>query len=295
MPEGPALKLLRGLPAPPPPAPPAQLAAAIQMLTSYHNHTRWSDGAPTLAAQIQAARATCLDELGISDHYVLAPGGEEVEWSMAPDLLGDYLLELRAAANETRDLTLRIGIEADFFPETVNDLRARLAEHPFDYVIGSVHFVDGFPIDSYARDWEALSENERNEKWRVYWLRIRQMAESGVFDFAAHLDLPKKFGFRPTVDLTTEAYAALDALAAADMAIEINTAGWTLPAGEAYPSLELLREARRRGIPLLINADAHFPEFLTRDFDRARALARKAGYTELVRYEKRKRYPYSLT
>jgi histidinol-phosphatase (PHP family) len=264
------------------------------MLISYHNHTNWSDGAPTLAAQIQAARRVGLDELGISDHYVLDPSGEQAEWSMDLDLLGDYVLQIRAAAAETRDLVLRLGIEADFFPETVEDLRSRLAGYPFDYVIGSVHYVDGFPIDRHTQDWDALSEDERNEKWRLYWLRVRQMAESRVFDFAAHLDLPKKFGHRPTIDLTADALAALDALAAADMAIEINTAGWSLPAREAYPSLDLLREARRREIPLLINADAHFPEFLTRDFDRARALAREAGYTELVRYEKRRRFPIPL-
>lgn len=262
--------------------------------TSYHNHTTWSDGAPTLAAQIQAARQLGLDELGISDHFVMHPTEAEVEWSMPLDLLGDYVLELRAAAAETKDLTLRLGIEADFFPETVDRLRPLLESYPFDYVIGSVHYVDGFPVDEDTRFWDALSKEEVNERWRVYWQRIAQMAGSRVFDFAAHLDLPKKFGFRPTADLTREAHAALDALAAADMAIEINTAGWSLAAREAYPSLGLLREARRREIPLLINADAHFPEFLARDFDRARDLAREAGYTELVRYERRERFPLPL-
>jgi histidinol-phosphatase (PHP family) len=161
-------------------------------------------------------------------------------------------------------------------------------------VIGSVHYVDGFPIDENTRFWDALSEAERNEKWRLYWVRMRQLAESGVYDFVAHPDLPKKFGHRPTVDLAAEIAAALDAIAAADLAIEINTAGWSLPAGEAYPSLDLLKAARARNIPLLINADAHFPEFLTRNFDRARELARQAGYTELVRYERRQRYPVPL-
>lgn len=264
------------------------------MLTSYHNHTTWSDGAPTLAAQIQGARRAGLDELGISDHYVLHPTGEEVEWTLPLDMLGDYVLELRAAAEETRDLTLRLGVEADFFPETVEELRERLAVYPFDYVIGSVHYVNDFPIDEDTKFWDALSPEERNEKWLLYWTRIRQLAESRVYDFVGHIDLPKKFGHRPTVDCTAEAHAALDAIAAADMAIEINTAGWSLPAAEAYPSLELLRAARERNIPLLINADAHFPEFLIRDFPRARALAREAGYTELVRYEKRKRYPVPL-
>src|SRR5688500_10992038 len=50
------------------------------MRISYHNHTTWSDGAPTLAALIQAARRAGLDELGVSDHYVPYPGGQQVEW-----------------------------------------------------------------------------------------------------------------------------------------------------------------------------------------------------------------------
>lgn len=263
------------------------------VLTSYHNHTRWSDGAPTVAAQIDAARAAGLDELGLSDHYVLHPT-EVVEWSMDLDLLGDYVLDVRAAAHETRGLTVRLGLEADYFPETVAELRRRLEPYPWDYVIGSVHFVDGFCTDESGKLWDALAAEQRDEIWRRYWVLIRELAESGVYDFVGHLDLPKKFGHRPRVQPAAECAAALDAIAADGMAIEINTAGWHLPAGEAYPSLALLREARRREIPLLINADAHFPEFLTRSFDRARALAREAGYTELCRYAGRERFPVPL-
>jgi histidinol-phosphatase (PHP family) len=261
---------------------------------SYHNHTRWSDGQCSVREQIDAAAALGLDEVGISDHYVLTPDGRPVEWSMPLDRLGEYVAEIREAAELAGGIVVRLGVEADFFPEAVDTLRAQLALHPFDYVLGSVHSVDGFPIDGHAGDWEVLSAAEVDETWRLYWTRIRQMAESHVFDFAAHLDLPKKFGFRPSVDLTAEWNAALDAIAAADMAIEINTAGWSLPAKEAYPSLEVLRAARSRFIPLLINADAHTPKVLTRGFERARELAREAGYTSLVRFEQRKRFEIPL-
>jgi len=87
---------------------------------------------------------------------------------------------------------------------------------------------------------------------------------------------------------------ALDKIAAADMAIEINTAGWDKPVGEAYPSKFFLKEARRRQIPLIITADAHSADTLTRHFDRARRLAADSGYTEVLRYDKRKRFPYPL-
>jgi histidinol-phosphatase (PHP family) len=262
------------------------------MLTSYHNHTTWSDGKATVAEQIAAARQAGLDELGISDHYVMHPG-RVVDWSMPLDRLDDYVAAMEQA-RATAGIPFRIGIEADYFPETIEELRRRLARHAFDYVIGSVHFVDGFPLDSRAADWEALAPAERDVQWRLYWQRLRELAESGVFDFAAHLDLPKKFGFRPQADLTAAADDALAAIAAADMGIEINTAGWSLPAAEAYPSLGLLRKARALGIPLLINADAHRTDHLTHDFARARELAAAAGYTELVRYAGRRRFSVPL-
>lgn len=263
------------------------------MLTSYHNHTDWSDGNATISGQITAACALGLDELGISDHYVAHPGGV-VEWSMPLDLLGEYVKAIQDAAATERNLRVRIGIEADYFPETVDSVRTSLAEQPLDYVIGSVHYVDGFPIDEDAANWQALSADGVVDCWRLYWLRIGELARSGVYDFVGHLDLPKKFGFRPAADLTAEVDAALDAIAESDMAIEINTAGWYKPVREAYPDSRLLHAARERGIPLLINADAHHPDHLIRDFHRARDLARSAGYTELVRYERRHRHPIPL-
>jgi len=190
------------------------------VLPSLHNHTRWSDGSDTLSAYIHTARSLGVNELGISDHYTLSPCGPRPAWSMRPDDLDAYVRDIVAATGDRSDVTVRLGIEADFFPETVGMLRAQLTAHPLDYVIGSVHFVDRFSVDTAARDWERLSADERNTVWRHYWQRVRQLAESRVYDVVAHLDVPKKYGYRPTVGLLAETEAALDAIAAADMAVE---------------------------------------------------------------------------
>ncbi len=264
------------------------------MTASYHNHTTWSDGEPTVAEQIAAARDAGIAELGISDHFTLHHHGLGVEWSMPVERLDEYVAALREAAATTEGVTLRVGVEADFVPETAAETRRRLAAMPLDFVIGSVHFLDDFAIDSVAADWERLSPDERDEKWRLYWVRIRQLAESGIYDWVGHLDLPKKFGFRPLADLTRERESALDALAAGGMALEVNTAGWRFPAAEAYPSLDLLRAAREREIPLLITADAHRTAHLSYRFTEARALAFEAGYRELVGYRARERFAVPL-
>jgi histidinol-phosphatase (PHP family) len=264
------------------------------MLTSYHNHTAWSDGTATLPEMIESARKSGLDELGISDHFVLAPDSRQLRWAIQTDLLPDYISEICLARAQTEGLVIRLGLEVDYFPETAEEVHRRLAPYPFDYLIGSVHFTDGFPVDEEARKWRELSEAARNGIWRRYWEHLRAAAQTGFFDFIAHFDLPKKFGFFPSIDLTREALSALDAISAAGMAIEINTSGLDKPVAEAYPSLPYLEEANRRKIPLVINADAHTANDLVNHFDRARALAAAAGYTELSRFARRQRFLYAI-
>jgi len=229
-----------------------------------------------------------LDELGISDHLVLLAGDRRHGMGTLLDNLPAYINALNAASEETRGrLTIRFGVEADFDPLMTRELGDILKSLPLDYVIGSVHFVGDFPIDRSAEDWDVLIQVERDEIMRGYWKNIAGMARSGLFDIAGHMDLYKKFGHHPTIDLSQEISEALDAIAGAGMAVELNTAGWHVPAQEQYPSLEILRGCKMRGIPVLLSADAHLAEFLTRDFDKGEAMLRELGYIEKAAFAKR--------
>jgi len=256
-------------------------------MDSYHNHTAFSDGKASVAEMVRAAEEAGLGEAGISDHLVVHPEGRTFKWAMPVERLDDYAAEVRRVAKTAR-IPVRLGIEADFFPETVAETRRLLARRSFDFVIGSVHFAGGFLFDESRQRWAELTPEECAAKWRVYWGLVRDLARSRAFDIMGHLDLPKKFGF--CMQAAAEpALAALDALAEADMAVELNTSGWAAPIREAYPSPALLGQIRRRGIPILISADAHSPADIARSFAPAAALAREAGYSETVRYAGRRR------
>jgi histidinol-phosphatase (PHP family) len=260
------------------------------LATSYHCHSRWSDGEGEIADFVDQAKAIGLGELGLSDHYVLTPDRSPKNWAMPIDALGDYVAAVQAAAEESGpDLIVRLGVEADHIPETAGELKDLLAEYPFDYVIGSVHAVDGFPIDSTPQDWEGISRPERDEIIRGYWVRVREMAQTGTFDFAGHLDLTKKFGFHSSVDTSGEISSALDAIGQSGMAVELNTSGWHVAAGEAYPSRGILRGCFERGIPALVTADAHKPQNLLRDFDRGYSLLREVGFRDVCTFVARRR------
>jgi len=272
--------------------PPVRVQRAM---TSYHVHTQWSDGVGSVSEVIQSARALALDEVGISDHYVIHPSGSSLEWSMPVDRLTDYADDVRRAAKAAPSRPLvRLGLEVDFLPATIEATLAAIGACEFDYLIGSVHFINGFPVDGHRRYWDALTQDEVDETWRDYYDRLAAMAETRAFDIVGHFDLPKKFGHAPASDLRAHALRALDAIANVGMAMEVNTSGWYQPAREAYPARWIISAARERDIPITITADAHNPRYLKRDFDRAREMVGEAGYDAVVRFERRARATAAL-
>jgi histidinol-phosphatase (PHP family) len=245
---------------------------------SYHVHTLYSDGNSTIEEHCKAACSLGLEELGFSDHFTLKPDGSMCRWSMDPKRFPEYVAEVLAAKEAYAGrLNVRLGIEADYFPETASHTKDILSGYPLDYVICSVHFVDGVGIDESTKIWENAPQKDRDELFRRYWELIRQMAESRLGSIAAHLDLPKKYGYQAEVNLTAEVEAALDALAEHDWLVELNTSGWHKPCGEQYPSLDILKGLRRRGIPVILSSDAHKAAYLTRDFDRGQEMLSAVG------------------
>jgi len=261
------------------------------LLASYHNHTTWSDGKASVAEVVARARLLKLAEVGISDHLTLHPSGQSVSWSMPPDRVDDYVADVRHVAQRSRTAggpQVRLGVEVDWFDEQAETLGRVLDGLALDYVIGSVHFCHGVAIDATAATWQRWTPDERDAVRREYWRQIRRLAESGLVDVMAHLDLVKKFGFGPREPLDDLVDAALDAIATAGLVVELNTAGWHKPCREPYPAPSILHGCRQRGIPVTLSADAHDPADLVRDFPAAARLLADAGYDEVARFEDRR-------
>ncbi len=97
----------------------------------------------------------------------------------------------------------------------------------------------------------------------------RDAAESGLFTILGHLDLVKKFGYRPTRSLDRELERLVERIAHAEVLVEINTAGLHRPTGEAYPSLDILRRLCEAGVQITFGSDAHRPDEVGRDLSTA--------------------------
>jgi len=261
------------------------------MIADYHIHTamcRHAEGEPR--EYVERALATGMTEMGFADHLPFLAGWTPRhdltdDWAMGLHELGDYVSLVTDLAREyAGDVRILLGIEADYIEQTLDETAAILSDYPFDYVIGSVHIVgDRFGFD-HPEMLDRLPEYGID---RIYLESLElagRAAETGLFDIIGHLDHAKKLGQRPSDEAAAAAgTAALRAVAAAGCAIELNTAGWRKPVGEAFPGSALLAEARSLGIPLVFGSDAHRPTDVGRDFARAAAAAQEAGYQSVLR------------
>jgi histidinol-phosphatase (PHP family) len=260
------------------------------MIADYHIHTRMcrhATGEPR--EYVERAIALGITEMGFADHLPFLGGWQPRhdltdDWAMRPQELDGYVALVLGLADEYEDdVRILLGVEADFIPETLDETAAVLRRYPFEYVIGSVHVVgDRFGFDH-------PDEAGRLAAYGIDRLHLeslelaRQLAESRLFDIVGHLDHAKKYGLPQDEPAVAAAgSAALRAVAAAGMIIELNTGGLRKPVAEAFPGPALLAEANALRIPLVFGSDAHRPGDVGHSFDAAVALAREAGYAGVL-------------
>jgi histidinol-phosphatase (PHP family) len=258
----------------------------LAALSDYHVHTPLCHHANGWPVEFAArADALGLGELGFADHN---PMPEQFDrWRMSIADLPRYLDAVAEARARFPLLPIRLGLECDFIAGHEGWIEKLASMADWDFFIGSVHYLpSGWAVD----DPQYLSRfrgGDVAEIWASYWRTYEQAIRSELFDFVAHADLPKKFGFRPAGDLRRYYEPVVAALAETGTPFEINTAGLRKECAELYPANDFLDLAREAGIGLLINSDAHDPAELTAGFPEAVAAARAAGFTHTLRFHRR--------
>ncbi|MDI6711770.1 MAG: histidinol-phosphatase HisJ family protein [Anaerosomatales bacterium] len=254
-----------------------------------HVHTRRCRHARGSVQDVLAvARLRGMRYLGFAEHLPLPaslldqdPRAES--YAMPESELADYVAEVLAVASDGHGTGPRVllGVEADLHPGNEAHVRRLVSSAPFDFVLGSVHFLDGWAFD----DPELLDGYDRwdaDRLWARYFEDLATAAASGIADAIAHPDLPKKFGCSPRTDPRELYEAFAEAVADAGVAVEVSTAGLRKPCAEIYPAPGLLAALNRRSVPVTIGSDAHAPEEVGYAYDAAVAALTDAGYREAV-------------
>lgn len=267
------------------------------MLLDYHVHTsRCGHATGEMEAYLLQAQRLGLDEMGFSDHdppYFLPEAARYPGIGMTEAELPDYVAEVLHLSQRHPELPIRLGLEADYVAGQEGQLAALLAPYPWDYVIGSVHFVNGWDLtderflDRYAAtDPLFLAES--------YFLAVQGLAHSGLFQIAGHFDVVDKFFCGHTQLAREVAIAALEELHKANMALEINSSGLRYPKGSPFPARWLVQEAIARRIPFVLGSDAHAPHRVGAHLRRIAAWLQSLGVTSVLRFHNGMASPVSL-
>ena len=157
-----------------------------------------------------------------------------------------------------------------------------------DYLIGSVHFLDGWGFDNPEFIGE-YKNRDIDKIWQDYFDTIESMANSNLFDVVGHFDLIKVFKFLPNSDIKKMAYNALKAIKNSNMVVEVNAAGLRKPIKETYPSKDILELVYEMNIPITLSSDAHSVEQIGFEYDNVVNLVKSIGFDKIAIFENRER------
>lgn len=184
-----------------------------------------------------------------------------------------------------KDIEILLGVEADYFPEYEDHIRGYLEKYPFDYCIGSVHFVRGVPIDHNREELNSLIKELKSvpQVYIEYFQNISQMLDMPEIDIVGHLDLIKIFhtGYEDA-RVDNALLETLQKIQQKNVLIDVNTAGYDKPCEELYPSRPILKVARKMGIEVTLGDDSHEVGHIGRHYKKALHELRKAGYDKVV-------------
>jgi histidinol-phosphatase (PHP family) len=273
------------------------------VLTDYHVHLRPDEDDSTAARYFtqanvdryrEAAEECGIEELGVAEHVHRFVQSLEV-WThpwyrhWAKDDLDEY-------CDFLRDSGLRVGIEADYLPGREDRVANLLYGRPWDYVVGSIHFLADAAVDLHGEpdweQWDVWRSADPEKVWARYFETLGEAARTGLFDILAHPDLVKVWGPRvpvPEGDLRRFYERAMDGIADSDVAVEVSTAGLRKPAAEIYPAPAFLEMCLEAGRPVSLSSDAHLPEQLGYEYERALELLDDLGVREVAVFEGRQR------
>jgi histidinol-phosphatase (PHP family) len=265
------------------------------MITSdFHMHTEFSfDSNTSVRDMIEASIQKGLRTICITDHndkdYSMDTDGQMHAFTFDVDRYFEVLLALQKEYADRIDV--RIGIEIGLQPHLVDYYRDLTTRYPFDFVIGSVHVVEG--SDPHAR--EIFKGKEDHEVYRKTFEITKQNLEVfDDFDVLGHIDYVVRYGEGQANAYSYARYQEeldeiLKRVIEKGKGIELNSAGLKYGLEFCHPHPDVLKRYRELGGEIItIGADGHKPEHIAYQFQRAAKMLEACGFRYHTIYQQRK-------
>jgi histidinol-phosphatase (PHP family) len=245
-----------------------------------------------MEAMARAAAAQGIRQIGFSDHFDPIPL-DYCHGYFQPGAWWQALASCRELFLDTISIQAGVEIgEPHLFPEETAEL---LDRHPWDYVLGSLHWVDQQMVFE-----DVYFERTPDEAYTHYFVEMQKLVADGDFDILAHMDVVKRYGFDNYGNFEPDRYEAeirtvLRTASERGLAIEVNTSTLRRPIGETSPGSKLLRWFREEGgLHVTLGSDAHHTEHVGFGLERALKNLKDAGFSQLTGFEKREPYLFDI-
>ena len=255
-------------------------------LVSTHCHSRYcGHGEGEVAEYARAAAEAGLSTLAFTEHYPLTAAFDPDGYLSVPAAdMAAYRAAVEQARQQHPGMEVLCGIEMDYLGSMEDRSLSAADLEPYDVVLGSVHFIDGWAFDDPAQRGRWEEPGAPDAIWRRY---VELWCEAAAdrtlrFDVMSHPDLAKKFGYYPSYGLQPLYEAMAEAAAAGGRMVEVNTSGAYYACAEMFPAPALLEAFCRAGVPCTVGTDAHVPANVARDVQAAYDLMRRAGYKSVT-------------
>jgi histidinol-phosphatase (PHP family) len=175
-------------------------------------------------------------------------------------------------------------------------VQSLLEKLPFDYVIGSLHYV-GAELVFLP---EYLRQRTADQAYQDYFAELARMTATGVFDILGHLDIlavtaKLHYGSYDPCRYEEAIRIVLRNCIERDILLEINSQGLRKPANILVPGAEILGwYVEMGGESICFGSDAHVASHMGMHLDIALQTARDSGLKTLTRFEKRQKQPIPL-
>lgn len=170
-----------------------------------------------------------------------------------------YLELIRQVRKEELPVKVKFGLEICYFKEFEDLIVEQTKDKGFDFLLGSVHFIDGFAFDHKAELWNGI---DVDKAYRRYFEDSVSLAKSGIFDGIGHPDCIKLFGHKPSYSLTESYECLAEALAESHMYADQNSGAARRCPKTASLGMdkELLRILKKNNVKIITSSDAHYLE-----------------------------------
>lgn len=259
------------------------------MRADVHMHCGFSNDSETRPEDmVESAIAKGLSVICFTDHY----DKDNLDWGDEAIFdVESYFQKMIELREEYRDqIDIRIGAEIGMQPYLAEYYQDFMAQHPFDFVIGSVHSVLEHDV---ALDF--FQKHSDPEGYKIYFEEMLQDVQKiKAYDVLGHLDYivrysnqgSKGFDLNDYMDIIEE---ILKQVIAHGKGIEMNMSGLKYGLGAPHPQPEIIKRYRELGGEIItVGADGHIPEHIAYDYHLADDILKSCGFKYYTEFKGRK-------